>query len=96
MYPTKIDCQNAVLIKLYDNENEHQIRSFWTQKPEMFLKTYTFMQEHGIDIDIDYDDNNINDPYLDKVGTIKDIIFSTGGACTFNIIKVYLEVKDYR
>ena len=94
MYPTKKDYQNAILIKLYDIKNEHQIRSFWTQEPEMFLKMYTFMFENDIDIDIDIDDLD-NDPYNDKIGTIKNIIFSTGGNNRFNCIKIYLEVRDY-
>ena len=96
MYPAKKDYQNEVLIKLYDEKNDHQIRTFWTQKPEMFLKMYTFMQEHDIDIDIEEDDIDNKNPYDDKIGTIKDIIFSTGGTYTFNVIKIYLEVRDYR
>ncbi len=95
MYPSKKDYQNGVLIKIYDKKNEHQIRSFWTQEPEMFLKMYTFMYENKIDIDIDYDGID-DDPYNDKIGTIKDIIFSTGGSYTFNTIKIYVEVRDYR
>ena len=95
MYPVKKDYQNAVLVHLYDEKNEKQIRTYWTQEPEMFLKMYTFMQEHAIDIDIDYDEND-KDPYNDTVGTIKDITFSTGGSETFNVIKVYLEIRDYR
>lgn len=95
MYPSKKDYQNEVLIKIYDEKNEHQIRSFWTQEPEMFLKMYTFMHENDIDIDIDPDEND-NDPYNDTIGTIKDILFSSGGAYTFNVIKIYVEVRDYR
>ena len=95
MYLIK-DYQNGVLVKLYDNENNHQIRSFWTQEPEMFLKMYTFMYKNDIDIDIDPDDIDNNDPYNDKIGTIKDITFSTGGSYTFNTIKIYVEVRDYR
>lgn len=95
MYPTKKDYQNGVLIKIYDIKNKHQIRSFWTQEPEMFLKMYTFMYENEIDIDIDYDEVD-DDPYNDKIGTIKDIIFSTGGSYKFNAIKIYVEVRDYR
>lgn len=96
MYPTKKDYQNAVLIKLYDIKNEHQIRSFWTQEPEMFLKMYTFMFENDIDIDIKEDDIDNKSPYDDMIGTIKDIIFSTGGTYSFNVIKIYLEVRNYR
>lgn len=95
MYPTKKDYQNGVLIKIYDIKNKYQIRSFWTQEPEMFLKMYTFMYENEIDIDIDYDEVD-DDPYNDKIGTIKDIIFSTGGSYTFNAIEIYVEVRDYR
>ena len=95
MYLVK-DYQNRVLVKLYDEKNNHQIRSFWTQEPEMFLKMYTFMYKNDIDIDIDPDDIDNNDPYNDKIGTIKDIIFSAGGSYTFNVIKIYVEVRDYR
>lgn len=98
MYPPKKDYQNGVLVKIYDEKNKHLIRSFWTQEPEMFLKMYTFMYENDIDIDIDSDDpyKIDNDPYNDKIGAIKDIIFSTGGSYTFNTIKIYVEVRDYR
>jgi len=95
VYPTIENYQNAVLIKIYDIENENQIRSFWTQEPEMFLKMYTFMHSNNIDIDIDYDCKE-NDPYNDKVGEIQDIFFSTGGTETYNCIKVYVAVRDYR
>ena len=95
MYPSKKDYQNGVLIKIYDEKNGHQIRSFWTQKPEMFLKMYTFMYENEIDIDIDYDEID-DDPYNDTVGTIKDILFSSGGTYSYNIIKIYVEIRDYR
>ena len=96
MYPSKKDYHNSVLVKIYDEKNEHQIRSFWTQEPEMFLKMYTFLYENDIDIDIDPDSTNNNDPYNGKTGTIKDITFSTGGSYTFNVIKIYIEVRDYR
>ena len=86
MYPAKKDYQNAVLVKIYDEKNEHQIRTFWTQEPEMFLKMYTFIYENNIDIDIDPDKED-NDQYDNTIGTIKDIIFSTGGSYTYNIIK---------
>lgn len=95
MYPSKKDYQNAVLVHLYDEKNEKLIRAFWTQEPEMFLKMYTFMQEHAIDIDIDYDEND-EDPYNDTIGTIKDITFSSGGSYTYNIIKIYIEVRNYK
>lgn len=95
MYPSKKDYQNGVLVKIYDKKNEHQIRSFWTQEPEMFLKMYTFMHENDIDIDIDCDENN-NDKYNDTIGTITDIIFSSGGTITYNCIKIYLEIRNYR
>ena len=95
MYPSKKDYQNGVLVKIYDEKNGYQIRSFWTQEPEMFLKMYTFMQEHDIDIDIDYDEND-KDPYNDTVGTIKDILFSSGGTYNYNVIKIYVEIRDYR
>ena len=95
MYPSKKDYQNSVLIKIYDKKNEHQIRSFWTQEPEMFLKMYTFMYENEIDIDIDPDENN-DDPYNDTIGTIKDILFSSGGTYSYNVIKIYVEVRDCR
>ena len=95
MYNEKKDYQNAVLVKIYDEKNEHQIRTFWTQEPEMFLKMYTFMYENNIDIDIDPDKED-NDQYDNTIGTIKDIIFSTGGSYTYNIIKIYVEVRDYR
>ena len=95
MYPSKKDYQNGVLIKIYDEKNKHQIRSFWTQEPEMFLKMYTFMCENEIDIDIDPDENN-DDPYNDTIGTIKDILFSSGGTYTYNVIKIYVEIRNYR
>ena len=95
MYPSKKDYQNGVLIKIYDEKNEHQIRSFWTQEPEMFLKMYTFMYENRIDIDIDPDEND-DDPYNDTTGTIKDILFSSGGTYSYNVIKIYVEIRDYR
>lgn len=95
MYPAKRDYQNAVLIKLYDEKNDKQIRSFWTQEPEMFLKMYSFMQEHNIDIDIDYDEDD-KDLYNNTIGTIKDIIFSSGGTYTYNVIKIYVAVRNYR
>ncbi len=95
MYPSKKDYQNEVLIRIYDEKNNHQIRSFWTQEPEMFLKMYTFMQENDIDIDIDPDKID-DDPYNDTVGTIKNILFSSGGTYSYNVIKVYVEVRDYR
>ena len=95
MYPAKKDYQNAVLIKIYDIKNDKQIRSFWTQKPKMFLKMYSFMQEHNIDIDIDYDEND-KDLYNDTIGTIEDIIFSSGGTYTYNVIKIYVKVRNYR
>lgn len=93
--PSKKDYQNGVLIKIYDEKNEHQIRSFWTQEPEMFLKMYTFMYENEIDIDIDLDDN-YDDPYNDTIGTIKDILFSSGGNDNYNVIKIYVEIRNYR
>lgn len=97
MYPSKKDYQNGVLVKIYDEKNEHQIRTFWTQEPEMFLKMYTFMYENNIDIDIDNDDiENDNDLYNDTIGTIKDIIFSSGGKYTYNTIKIYVEIRNYR
>lgn len=96
MYPAKKDYQNAVLIKLYDIKNEHQIRSFWTQEPEMFLKMYTFIFENDIDIDIPCDCGDDTDPYNDMIGTITNIIFSSGGTETFNCIQIYLKVRDYR
>lgn len=95
LYPTVENYQNAVLIKIYDIKNENQIRSFWTQEPEMFLKMYTFMQANQIDIDIDSDCLD-NDPYNDMVGEIKSILFSSGGTNTYNCIQVYVEVRDYR
>lgn len=95
LYPTIKDYQNAVLIKIYDAENEHLIRSFWTQEPEMFLKMYTFMYSNNIDIDIDFDYKE-NDPYDDKIGTIQEILFSSGGTETYNRIEVYVTVRDYR
>lgn len=95
MYPSKKNYQNGVLIKIYDEKNEHQIRSFWTQEPEMFLKMYTFMYENRIDIDIDPDEID-DDPYNDTIGTIKDIFFSSGGTYSYNVIKIYVEIRDYR
>ena len=94
IYPSKHDYQNAVLIKLYDESNDNQIRAFWTQEPEKFLKTYFFMFENDIDIEIN-EDGNEKDPYNDKIGTIKNITFSTGGSSRFNVIKIYLEIRDY-
>lgn len=95
MYPSKKNYQNSVLIKICDEKNEHQIRSFWTQEPEMFLKMYTFMYENRIDIDIDPDEID-DDPYNDTIGTIKDILFSSGGTYSYNVIKIYVEIRDYR
>ena len=95
MYPARKDFQNGVLVKLLDEKNNHQIRTFWTQEPKMFLDLYTFIEENNIDIDLD-DDCNEKDPYNNMIGEIKDIIFSAGGKNTFNVIEVYLEVRDYR
>lgn len=94
IYPSKNDYQNAVLIKLCDESNNNQIRAFWTQEPEKFLKMYFFMFENDIDIEIEEDENE-KDPYNDKTGTIKNITFSTGGSFRINTIKIYLEIRDY-
>ena len=65
------------------------------QEPEMFLKMYNFIKDKEIDIDINHDEKD-NDPYNNKIGTIEDIIFSTGGTYTFNVLKIYLSIRDYR
>lgn len=95
MYPAAKDYQNAVLIKLVDASNEYMINAFFTQDPTMYLKMYTFMQEHNIDIDINLDDNK-ESPYDDKIGTITDIFVSCGDKDTYPCIQIYVEVRDYR
>lgn len=98
MYPSKKNYQNAVLVQIIDEKNNMPIRMFWTQEPEAFLKMYTFMEANEIDINITEDDfeNSNDDPYLDLIGTIVDIEFNTGGKYSFNCIKVFVELRDYK
>jgi hypothetical protein len=98
MYPNKTNYQNAVQIKFIDNKDENTlIRSFFTQEPEMFLKMYTFAQENDLDVDITLDMDNENNEYSDMIGTVKNIIITTGDRdICFPTVEIYLEVRDYR
>lgn len=95
MYPTRDEIQNNVLIKLIDIKNESQIRNFWTETPEIFLKMYYFAWEKDINIDIDPDGKE-KDYYNNKIGTIEDIVVSFGGKYNLNCIKIYVEVRDFK
>ena len=98
MYPNKTNYQNAVQIRFIDNKDENTlIRSFFTQEPEMFLKMYTFAQENDLDVDITLDMDEEDNEYNDMIGTVENIIITTGnGDISYPIIEIYLTVRDYR
>ena len=100
LYPRKVDMQNSMLIKIIDvevgeNGYQHQIRTFWTEKPLMFLEMYNYMYEHDININFEYDGKE-NDPYIDKFGIIEDIELIPGGSETINCLHVYVSVVDWK
>lgn len=102
MYPTKKDCNNAILIRFVTKDKGHMIRSFFTENPKMYLEMYYFMFENEMEVQISDEvvfkgegKEEIDDPYNDNWGTIEDIRIGSGGKTSFPVIDVIVSVQDF-
>ena len=74
---------NNFLIRLIEINTEKMLAAFYTEKSDMFLKTYYFCKEKEIELNI----NQYNKtPYL-----IKNIIVNFGDDKYYSSIDVYVE-----
>ena len=80
------------LIRLKDCKNDNMIAAYYTENPEQHLKTFYFMKEHDIPLNIPKDYDNKKYKYNDKdAGTIYDVEVGFGGKRTYCYIDVWLE-----
>ena len=91
----KEDILNGTQIKIIDNDNNNPIRYFYTENSKNFLEMYYFAWENNIPLDFKSDNDRVFDSYEDKIGIIEEIIIVPGGKYRFNVIEIYVEVRDF-